>query len=335
MIKNAKIHAVQADPEEYHRIEVPRGDPAYPVSVSMLKAFIVCPARWAAGYVPPDSEAKRWGSLLDDFILSPDRFATKYVLRPATYPAPDKHPKVKKGLIEPGDPLPWNSNAGWCEAWLAEHEGQEVVKPDEIANLEASTAALRADETIRNFLDASDKQIWLTGEWHDRETGLVVPLKALVDLVPRKDSEFPKSLGDFKTTRNAGVRAWQRWSNSVGYHVQAAFYMDLYVAATEEDRINFGFIVQENFAPWQTAKRLMSGECIEMGRAEYQQSIQTYCSMLKRGRWANYDNTDEAVQGWTIVYPEPWMDNAFGPKFVDEEEPEAEAKEEAPDDLIP
>jgi hypothetical protein len=296
------------------------------MSSSALREFARCPSRWVGGYEPPDSEAKQYGSLLDCLALTPDQFDDRYAVRPATYPD-----------SKTGEPKPWNANSNWCKAWIEEQEGAEIVSPGELDEAQLAVKRLRSDEIIASFLDDSDKQVWVAGLWKDEATGIIVPVKCLIDLVPRADTVFAKCLGDLKTTRNAALMPWQRWCYSAGYHIQAAFNNALYCAATGEDRTDFCFIVQENYPPFQTGKRLLSQDFMALGLAAVSRALADYCQCLKAGKWPGYDDTDEAVQSWSVVAPEPWMASheQFAPHLnFGETEPGTAAAPSA-DDLIP
>lgn len=319
MIQNARIAGVGVNSEEYHKQTEERGTAKYPMSSSALREFAKCPKRWIRGYQNPESKSTAWGNLLDTRLLTPKQFKDRYAIRPATYFGTDDEEKK------------WNGNSKSCKKWLADNASKIVVSNAEIADCDMAVARLREDEAICEFLDCSDIQVELRGEWVDDTTGLTVPLKALLDLAPGKESPYMKCLGDLKSTRNASITAWQRWCFQAGYHVQAAYNTDLYVAATGEDRNTFCFIVQENFAPWQTAKRMLSQDFLALGRAEYRRLLSSYCSCLKHARWPDYDETDESVQGWSIVQPEPFMAEraAFAPRFNFED---AEPTEDEPPD---
>lgn len=314
---NCRIVQVRSDSRVYHDPEgnATRGDKAFQMSSSALRAFDMCPARWLKGYNPPDSEAKDFGNMLDCALLTPDQFESRYAVQPLLYD-PGEGEKLKK----------WNNNALVCKEWTKAHAdaGREVITTkDEVAIADACQS-IRKDEIAAAFLDASDKQVWVAGEWLDDNTGLVIPVKCLIDLVPRLDTEYQKCLGDLKTTRNAKPRPWSRWCHTAGYHIQAAWNLDLFVAATGQDRVDFCFLLVENYAPWQSAKRTLGGDFTDLGRAEYKRMMSLYCRCLAAGVWPGYDDTDEAADGgWTRVEPEPWMasDGMFAPHYAIGDEP--------------
>lgn len=275
------------------------------MSPSSLKIFAECPARWKAGYAPPDSDAKDWGNLLDTLVLTPKQFDSKFAVKPLTY----KSSGAKKSdLIED---KPFNANSTWCQEWIAAQGGKTIISTKELIEAGAALKRLRADTTIAAFLDASDCQVQVKGEWHDKATGMIVPVQCLIDCAPRKDSEFQKSLGDLKSTRNAGQRPFARWCFTAGYHIQAAFDLALYQAAVNpknspdgEERMQWIFLVQENYAPYEVGRRMLSHEFIEIGAATYRHALARYARCVQSGEWPGYDQAEE----FSLVAPEPWME---------------------------
>lgn len=253
-----------------------------------------------------------WGKMLDCLALTPDQFAGKYVIRPATYETED------------GEVKPWNGNAKACKQWLADHADDNVITGAEAQDCRRAAAALHADEVVHAFLEASYTQVLVRGEWRNEDPDIVAPVECLIDLVPRPDTEFASCLGDLKTGRNAALLPWQRFCFSMGYHCQAEFNRALYSAAMpSEDRNTFCFIVQENYEPWQVAKRILSQDFGELGRLTVNQLMADYSRCVASGKWPGYDDHDEAVQGWSVVRPEMWMVNqsSFAPHFGIEDAP--------------
>lgn len=337
---NAKVVGINVDPAAYHTVKEERCTPDYPMSPSALKEFANSPSRYKAGYKLPESKARIYGSVLDTLILTPERFGERYVVPPETYPANARSTAVKEGLCGVGDPLPWDGKATYCKDWIKENgKGLETVPLKVYQG--ACEAVMRLhkfepdlDYPIHRFIEACDKQVLVVAEWKDEVTGLTIPVRCLMDFRPRIETEFARCLGDLKSTRNAAPGPFSRDVFKLKYHVQAAFDLDMYVAATKEDRNTWCFIAQENFEPWEPAKMILSdmpqtpGNYIELGRATYRRLLKNYCVCLKKNKWPNYNETDEAVQGWSPLQAESWMENEFmfSAKFeFDEEDDESEA----------
>lgn len=296
--RNVKIVGIGVDPALYHAPQTAiRGDRHFIVSPSMLREFGQCPARWLAGYRAPDSDAKDYGSLLDCLTLTPGDFSKRYAIQPPNYKS------------EKGD-KPWHNGATVCKEWNAGQEalGKKIVTEAELAEVHEALARLQQDNILDAFGDASDKQVHLSGEWLDAEAGLVIPCRCLIDYVPRTDTEFAECAGDLKTTRSAHPLAWQKWSSQRGYHLQGAFDLDMLNALPDAPRRDkWCFVVQENYPPWQTARRMLDEGKLNIGRVMYQALLARYARCLATGVWEDYDpGGPDCPQGWRLDYATKW-----------------------------
>jgi hypothetical protein len=327
MIQNARIVSLDTANGDYHRTDAKRGQPDYPVSASVLKEFDRCPRRWVDGYQPPESEAKTRGNLMDVMLLTPKQFDDRFAVQPAEYqteamkcPSCGSITDSKKCSACKCERAPctitkpWTNQSTHCKEWLAKvPDGVEVVTDDQVAESNAAISRLMLDQTILGFLAASDVQVALAGEWVDEATGLTIPIRALLDIVPRKDSDFSACLGDLKRTRSAAPRKWASDVDTFGHHIQAALYLDFYNAATGEGRDSFCWILSEQFAPFQTAKRLLRLKELNIAQTTWRRLIGNYCWCLKNGVWPDYDTGEtegpdpEVIQGWGVVKI-PWLE---------------------------
>lgn len=307
-LTNAKIAGVEADPSVYNQNTVRRGEPGYTMSRSSLSLFNLNPHKWVCGYREEATDAMEWGNLIDTLVLQPQKFGKRYAITPSTYPAT---PKTKGGVSEQ---KPWTRKATYCEEWETEMEmkGLTVLSPKDYQKALDAKAALLADERVRDLLDTSVVQMVLTAEYRDKATGLVVPLKMLLDLVPDKGCvTFGKCLADLKTTDSAAPRAWSRSVHTYWLHAQAAMYLDAFTLATGEDRTDFYHVIQESYAPYEICRRFLSQEFISLGRATYLEALARYARCVSLKQWPGYDEDRPVLQhnGWTITEPEPWMLN--------------------------
>lgn len=277
---------------------VERGDPAFVMSRGELKALDNCPQRWFDGLKENDTDSKEWGSLIDALALS-DNYEKHYAVCPETY------------RNDKGEEKPWNWNANACKEWREAQNGKVPLKHEEAKEAYRAIERLFADEQIAALIRSSRKQVMLTAEYHDKATGLVIPTRVLIDLAPELSSPFAKCLADLKTDRNAAPRAWQRKVYDEWYDAQAAMELDHWNAAKGECRQEFRHIIQENYPPYQTAKRVVGDDLLSVGRSKYLNALKRYCQCLKTGEWPDYDiaatNADLVIDGWLYVKAEPWM----------------------------
>lgn len=282
-------------------------------------SFAACPRRWIDGYVGPESKAKSNGNLVDTLLLMPDKFSEAYVECPATYEATGMRCPICKTVTDAKtcrackcdrEPVKitkdWDWTATVCKEFREANKGKEPVKSDVMIEARSAVKVMKDDALLDQLLLESARQVMVVGEYKDKVTGLTIPVKALLDIAPSKNSQFGRMLLDFKTTRCAAMRAWQRDCFQYGYAAQAAFHTDLYVAATDEDRCTWGHIVQENVPPFHVEKRILSSEFVDLGRGQYLSALALYCQCLSTGRWPGY-YAQTTIESWDLVTPEGWM----------------------------
>jgi hypothetical protein len=283
--------------ETYARqaVGVTRGHPDFVMSGGDLSEFASCPHRWRMGYRDGETLSTEWGSLIDCILLDPNSFDRRFAVRPETYT------NEKKEVKE------WNGNANVCRAWKEQQNGKQIIKPDDLSVAHDAVRILRADNQIAETVDNSRKQVMLTGFYDDVDTGLRIPLRALIDLVPA-DSKF---IADLKTCTSAAPRAWKTHVHTYGYHQQAARHLDLWNAAHGDTRNEFRHIIQESYPPFEIAKRMLAAEFLSLGRYQYVKALKRYAKSLKTDSWEGYDapqsNADLVIDGHLVVSPESWM----------------------------
>src|SRR6202000_3492768 len=129
----------------------------------------------------------------------------------------------------------------------------------------------------------SQKQVMVFADYKDADTGIIVPLKCLLDFVPSKDNaRWGKTLGDFKSALSCNPPIWEKEIFRHNYDAQATLYHDMYFSATGEDRPDWVFIVQENQPPYEVADPLpmMSAGFIDIGRAKIAFALKFYARCL-------------------------------------------------------
>jgi exodeoxyribonuclease VIII len=305
MITNAKIISIETNPEDYHKKEFLRCTPEYPISSSDIREFILCPAKYkSGGEEETENNSLLFGSLLDCKLLTPKQFDSRFAIQPEYY------------TDEKGNEKQFTKLSNTCKKWIAEQGNKTIITVDKLFEVQQAIDKIKEDETIASFIKQSDTQVFISASWVDEDTKLGIPIKALIDILPREDSEYSSCLADLKSTRDASPINFNRSVFSFGYHIQGAFYIDM-INAVKESRDTFCFIVQENKKPFQVGKRILHVDFLDMGRNEYQAALRNYCKCLKSGFFPSYDDTDEAVQGWSTCFPEPWMEGktSFGVKY--------------------
>lgn len=298
--QHAKVVAANYSTAEYIRETVKRGHPAYAMSRGALMEFARCPIRWLRGIGSDETKSTEWGSLIDALVLQPDSFEEKYAICPATYP-------VEPTKAEPRTEKPWHKSK-YCDAWEAEQEtkGKTCIKSSEHSEAKSAVFYLLADEKIGELIADSDKQVYVTADYHDAATSVVVPVKILIDCLPKSGN----AIADLKTSESAEPSKWVRSVHTFDYDAQGAMQLDIYNAASGDERTDFLHIIQESYPPYQTGRRLLSVEFLELGRMKYRNALAKYCQCLATGVWPDYDShAAKSYGGWQLVEPEAWMVN--------------------------
>lgn len=308
----AKVIATDADPVAYHNSSPvhDRGKREFIMSRSELALFRDCPRKWVLGFVRADSDATEHGDVYDAWLLRRNQFDNHYAITPATYPAPDNHARVKKGEIKEGDELPWNANAAMCEAW-EKAQGSKIIVPNKVWQKVhgAGERVVSGQDEFLEYLNCSEKQVFVMCQYYDADTKLEIPYKMLIDLVPSASHpKFRKSLGDLKSTTCCRPSFTDRTIDEYSYHLQAAGELMGYVKATGEDRVEFHFLWQEKEHPFEYGLTWLPQEWIEHGAAQLVSGLKFYARCLKTGQWPSYAASGRMVLNGAVQNQlEPWM----------------------------
>lgn len=298
------------DPRAYHALgtDIQRGKPEFIMSRSALSDFGTCPRKWLLGAPRKETAAMRDGSLVDTLLLSPNTFDATYILHPETYPV------EKPTKADPRTEKPWIKTANFCKEWEQSQKdaGKIVCGSDDVVEADKAIKRIYEDPIFEQLLKHSDRQVLLSAEWHDDATGLVVPFKVLVDILPHSAGPFGSMLADFKRTAEATPDRWQRQAFDQEHYYQAALYLDIVNAATGLSYAHFGHVISESEPPYEPARRMLSSDFMELGRMLYRRDLHLYCHCLKMGTWPGYEDMPEdpkfpVVQGWGQVEVLPWM----------------------------
>lgn len=319
MIQNAQIIGKDVLPERYNVETAPRGCKEFTVRAHVLAEILRNANRWIRGYESPASKSKQWGSLYDCLLLTPMQYGRRFCSTPPTY------------TNKKGEQSKWRNDLRIEEvaAWHEDHKGLEIVDADTNGSVHAAINRIKEDAQIMDLIDSSGHAVMIVAEWHDKPTGLVVPIKCLIDILPPSEHPvFGNSIWDLKSTLNASPRNFAMDAQRYNYELQAAFYLAMWNAASGEHRSEFGHVVQESFQPYEyrTPPPLLSQRFLEFGGLRYQAALRIYCDGLATGKWTSY----ERGSAWPITDCQDWYLNpeALYPPI---EEPEEEADETQPE----
>jgi hypothetical protein len=246
------------------------------VNVSALKEMGSSPAHYYQsryGRRNQPTAAQVFGTMAHLRILQPELFDSAVAIRP-----PGLDGRTKEG-----------------KAWAAEVGSRQIITVEEFEQLN------RIGDAVRNH------PIWkaATGGGGAVEVSVFAPYtlgpsvqrKGRIDFVPTNGN----AILDIKTTGSGGAskkefgRAIVNW----GYHIQAAYYLDLINAAqdpAQEPRQEFIFVAVEKEPPYAAAAYTLDSEMIRIGRATYTEYLLKVLECEERSQWPSYQDNETMLE---------------------------------------
>lgn len=209
-----------------------------------------------------DSDAMRIGKAAHTLLLEPEIFARSFHVL--------------------GEDVNLRTNAGKAERDAAVEAGKTVIKQETFDRIKAMHAALEAHEFAGASFTNGEAEKSLV--WQDSETG--VWLRCRPDFLPARRLHIP----DYKTAVSSKPAKFQRQAYDLGYHMQAALYLDGIEAVTGTEPLSFYFVVQEKEPPYVVTCITLDGIAVEWGRIANRKAIHIFADCLKSGKWPGYAN---------------------------------------------
>jgi hypothetical protein len=328
MIIRAEITATDSPPQALAVPDEARGALDYPVDAWDLLDFGRSPDRWV-NTPKPDQDAKpAFAELVRMLHLTPQLAPAHYLQRPETYQSmflscpicgSSSQAKVcrncKQTRTHVTEQRPWSASAKYCVAWAddAKKRGLRIVPKPDWDKAALAVAHLNADSEVADLVTQSARQLALRGVWHDSETGLDIPLRALLNYAPLGGKPHDDKLGSLSITRDASPLAWAASAYNRGQHVTAALKQDLYAAAAGDPRPTHVWVLVERDEPHILGRRRTTPEMLNAGRQTLADLLAAYAKCLKSGVWPPFDLCVPGSQdSWSQFHLEPWMTQGDG-----------------------
>jgi hypothetical protein len=264
LVENEPVQpAAQISEGIIHGLPAERYHAAPGVSNSMLKHLARSPAHLQASLEQPPAQtpAMLFGQIVHQLVLEPNR-PWFWAVRPPGLDGRSKEGKEWKARV--GD-KPVLDHAEWLKA-------------------EGVVASVRSHPTARLALGSGKSEVSV---FKNFTLGRTVLRRARIDFV-----NDGNALVDIKTTDDARPEAFARTLFNLRYHVQAAYYLDIWndsLTAGEKPKESFVFIAVEKEPPFAVAVYDLSREAINAGRAEYIRLLQLYMECEAQGEWPAYN----------------------------------------------
>jgi hypothetical protein len=243
------------------------------ISKSGLDLISRSPAHFFYAAKRDATRAMEIGTALHCAVLEPERFASEYMLlRSVT----DRRASEYKQAVA---------------VWGAERvlTGTEA---DKVAGMQESC---RNNAAARAYFDQPHRTE-LSVIATDPETGVIV--RCRFDLI----TDSGRAL-DLKKTQDVRGDAFARSVANYRYHVQAAFYSDVWEWATGEKLQGFDFLAVEEQMPHASRIFTLDEEAIELGRAQYRADLNLYAKCLDSNEWPGIDCEPQTISlpGWMFT----------------------------------
>lgn len=252
----------QMSAAEYHALPY--------ASNSRLKHLLRSPAHAKAYMESPSATtpALALGSAIHTAVLEPHLFESKYIV------APDCDRRTKEG------------KAIW-EAFQAEANGREIIKQADRDTCLAVYGAIYEHPAAGALLNAAgDVELSVIAE--DEASG------ALYKIRPDKLVGHLGTVVDLKTTQDASREAFTRSIFNLGYHRQAALYLDGLRASGVEVQ-HFVFVAVEKEPPFGVGVYRLTDEAVEAGRTQLAPLLRTWKWCEDTGEWPGYSEQVEDI----------------------------------------
>jgi hypothetical protein len=242
MISNALNIGAAASPGLPDPAVGSRGEPNHPMSWSDLVEFGRSPHRWRFWRPEPDERSWTWEDIVRGYAVVPSLATRQFTPRPRTYPAMvNTCPGCRStGVAETcrkcglrrrmvSAERPWAGTAEYCRNWTEAtiKAGSFVVSADDHDRALAAVDKLNADQAVAST--RTEASVWQTfsATWHDADTGLDIPVRADVQIVPEESTNLSDVLAGVYVSRNAAPGPWAIQVIGRQAHVEAALLLDI------------------------------------------------------------------------------------------------------------
>jgi hypothetical protein len=328
MILRANIDATDSLPTALAVPTQKRGGLDYPVDAWDLIQFGRSPDRWVNTPKPEPDERPDFSEIIRMLHLTPHLAPAHYIQRPATYTAmfnvcptcgSASAARIcrtcNQARTNVTEQRSWSHSAKYCASWTQDATSRHlrIVAMEQWEKAANAVARLNSDTEIADLLNQSTKQLALSGTWQDNETGLEIPLRALLSYAPTGGRSHDDKLGSLSVTRDASPLAWSAAAYNQGKHIAAALKQDLYAAATSDPRPTHVWVLVERDEPNIIGRRRTTPEMLIAGRTALDDLMAAYAKCLKTGTWPMFDpNLPGAQESWSQFHLEPWMTQGDG-----------------------
>lgn len=238
------------------------------ISSTNLKHLLRSPAHYleakkdSGGSTP----ALVYGQALHTACLEPELFDQQFVLQPEYDGPKSKNP--------------------WKKEWdiFKKENADRTIIPDG-ADIKGIQDALKAHGFAQNIIDQCEHEIaaYVVDGEHK--------YKAKCDILDTKNG----IIWDLKTTEDARENPFVRSVMKYKYHLSAAYYLQIFTAASGITFDKFGWIAVEKKAPYGIGVYMADEEMLTRGNQEVQKATEIYHNAVETNHWPVYKESVEYI----------------------------------------
>ena len=204
-------------------------------------------------------------------------------------------PELVDRLLNEGGLHPSKIMLAMQKAHEATMKGRIPIPATDYKNMLGMLRAISNDPNASGLIaGAETEQSYF---WRD-ENGIL--RKCRTDLITA-DDQF---IGDVKTTDDVSREGFGRTIANYGYHVSAAWYLDvLYGLYGDDAPSGFCFIAVQKKRPYDVAVHYLTDQQIHLGRLIYQKYLRTLMRCMETGLWpgvANGEFIEAQLPDWEM-----------------------------------
>lgn len=175
------------------------------------------------------------------------------------------------------------------DAFESKHAGKVIVLAKELIWIKGAALAIMTKPAARAALEDAVVEACAFATFDG------VEVKARPDAIGADGIIY-----DLKSTIDASLGGFERQAYNLGYHRQAAWYLDVVSAATGWTPKGFAFIAVEKDEPYEAQTFQATEGFIARGRAENRANLARYRACLARGEWPGYPDAAQplGLPGW-------------------------------------
>lgn len=241
--------------EEYRAIDA--------LNISRLKVLGKSPLHYQYECAHPrTSDTLSLGTAAHCAVLEPERFAHQFAVWDRV---------TDSGRMGPRSGQHW-------EKFSAANAGKQIITLEQAEVASAVAHAVRSDLVARPYLETGEPEVVLQCELDGRQR------KGRVDWVTRDGVSGAPVIVGLKSARDCRPFPFGSASARYGYHLQWAWYYDLF-AHIKDQAPRMIEIVVESAPPYATVVYRIPDDVIDQGRDEYERLLDLLAVCERTGDW--------------------------------------------------